>query len=97
VKSHLYEVREGVYYVYVDFCERVVQEMSGSSSIEDRYAIYFSRGEDYLDMVEVVLPFNCGDGYMFGEMDKDTYHGTYYDYEKFCEIVSEENEFLTGV
>lgn len=92
VSSRIYEVTDGVYYIIIEFNERVSIDGYGDNSIVF-YIPSNSAGADF-EGIEVILPFEPG-GILFGEVIKKTYFGTYYYKNRYNKIVTEENLFLT--
>lgn len=92
---HIFEVMDGVYHVVIEFDKRVELDAHGSSSIDGQMGLLFSSNDGYVNL-EVILPFS-ENGYIFGDVSKRTYYGTYYSYAAYDRISSTENEFLTGI
>ena len=106
VTTNIYTVTEGVYYVEVEFEERMSFDASGDSSKDDRQSLYFTNVTNYNDndndttyeyipMLELILPFKAG--LIFGDCSKRSFYGTYYEHDAYEKIITEENKFLTQI
>ena len=99
-RPHIFEVKDGIYYVWIDFDVRIELCSTGTGSIDGQLSMYFDSKESKTDMsygVEVALPFGELDGQLFGQTDRYSYHGTYYTSEAYDKISTEENEFITNI
>lgn len=102
---HIFEIKDGVYHVIIDFNKTTTLDSIGDGSSEGKLSLFFSRVvfdplvvpiEDLEAEYEVVLPLDT-DGYIFGDVSKRTYYGTYYTKRAYSNIVTKENEFITAI
>jgi hypothetical protein len=80
------KVADGVWYVWCDFYERYELEGLGGDTENGCVELYFGDGTNILITV-TFWPPDGGGGYIFGDMMKTAYHGTYYAYDEYCKIV----------
>jgi len=78
------KVTDGVYLIYCDFYERFYVDAIGV--YDGWFSIYF--GDEQENLIEVKFKPEKH-GYLFGELCKKTYHGTFYEYETYCKIIEE--------
>ena len=85
IKVMIGKVSDGVWLIYCDFFECLSNDGCGSDS-DGWDSIYFGDEDEIL--IEVKYKPNT-DGYLFGELSKKTYHGTFYEYWIYDKIMNE--------
>jgi hypothetical protein len=97
VEPHVMPVTEGVWYVWIDFLERMELDAEGGGCGEP-VELYFTSvyaKSATVPHFQVNLNFPV-DGILFGSVSKRSYHGTFYSREAYEKIVEqldgEENE-----
>lgn len=84
VHVEIKSVTDGVYLIYIDSSEYIKRDYFTISDCEWE-ELYFS---DRFDNVSFCVSIKFGNiGYLFGDVSKNTYNGTFYEYDKYCEIM----------
>lgn len=82
---YVYKVSNGVYYIYIYLKKRCSIECTGNADAEIfNQSIYFIDNKE--NIIEVSFKFPS-EGFLFGEVSKDTYHGTFYEDAAYKKIL----------
>ncbi len=77
------KVKKGVYFIICDFLDRYQLSATGSDN-ENELELYFSKGEEIL--FSILFEVNES-GYLFGEVSKQAYYGTFYEYPTYKKMI----------
>ena len=86
VEAFVVPVSEGVWYVWIDWFEAFEHNATGGGDDPNVVEMYFSHPASEDIDFQVNLHFPC-DGFLFGQVCKKSYHGTFYSDEKYSYMI----------
>jgi hypothetical protein len=81
VYVHVSKVARGVYYIFIDYCERFYPDTDGS--IDTKQIVTFAKDDQWIFDVEIDFGEN---GWFFTSADKKCTHVTFYNYKEFEKV-----------